>query len=95
MLKLEINFSFSAIHCSVQEIFRVCICNFDFPALNTIFIDFFFFWLRRVFVALRVFSLVAVSRGFSCCGPQTPGAWASVVVTCGLSCSMACGVFPG
>ena len=52
--------------------------------------------------------------GFSCCGVQAPGVWASaavargsvvvarglqsagsVVVACGLSCSAACGIFPG
>ena len=44
--------------------------------------------------------------GPSCCGPQAPGAWASVVVAHGLqsagptavapglSCSTACGIFP-
>ena len=52
---------------------------------------------------LRVgFSLVAVSGGysslrcigFSCSGARAPGAWASVVVVHGLSCSAACGIFP-
>ena len=51
------------------------------------------FWLRWVFVAARGLSLVAASRaalrcgawvsyccGFSCCGAQALGAWASVVV---------------
>ena len=32
--------------------------------------------------------------GFSCCGAQALGAWASVVVAHGLSCSAACGIFP-
>ena len=32
--------------------------------------------------------------GFSCCGAWALGAQASVVVAHGLSCSMACGIFP-
>ena len=32
--------------------------------------------------------------GFSCCRTRALGPWASVVVACGLSCSMACGIFP-
>ena len=31
------------------------------------------------------FSLVAASEGFSCCRARALGAWASVVVACGLS----------
>ena len=31
--------------------------------------------------------------GFSCCRAWALGAWASVVVVQGLSCSMACGIF--
>ena len=33
--------------------------------------------------------------GFSCWGAQTLGAWASVVVALGLSCSAACGILLG
>ena len=63
--------------------------------------------LRCVFAAVSGPSLVAASRpalhrgapafhrsGFSCCGGQAPGAQASVVVVHGLSCSVACGIFP-
>ena len=32
--------------------------------------------------------------GFSCCGVRVLGSWASVVVAHGLSCSVACGIFP-
>ena len=32
--------------------------------------------------------------GFSCCGARALGARASLVVAHGLSCSMACGIFP-
>ena len=53
-----------------------------------------YIWLRWVFVAARRLSLVTASRGatlrcgarashcggFSCCGAQALGAWASVVV---------------
>ena len=35
----------------------------------------------------------AYCGGFSCCGAQALGTWASVVVAHGLSCSMACGIF--
>ena len=67
----------------------------------------FFFWLCWVLVAVPGLSLVVASRdysslrcegfhcsGFSCCGAQTLGARASVVVAHGLSCSVACGIFP-
>ena len=72
-----------------------------------IYIYIYIFWLRWVFVVARGLSLVAVSRrysllwctcflcsGFSCCGAQALGAWASVVVPQGLSCSAARGIFP-
>ena len=32
--------------------------------------------------------------GFSCCGARALGVWASVLVAQGLSCSVACGIFP-
>ena len=35
--------------------------------------------------------LIAVAS--LCCGARALGAWASVVVACGLSCSTACGIF--
>ena len=54
------------------------------------FPSFIYFWLHWVFVAASRFSLVVVSCGLlSSCG-----AWASVVVAHGLSCSMACENFP-
>ena len=37
---------------------------------------------------------VVVARGLSSCGSRALGAWASVVVAHGLSCSAACGIFP-
>ena len=68
-----------------------------------------YFWLYSVFIADRGVSLLAVSRGFSLVvmlrlltaaaslvaehGLQ--GTQASVVVAHGLSCSAACGIFPG
>ena len=39
-----------------------------------------FFWLRRAGATLRCGAQASHCGGFSCCG-----AWASVVVTCGLS----------
>ena len=80
------------------------------------FNKFIYFFLPWVFVAVRGLSLVAAITllcsvqashcgGFSCCGAQALGAWASVVVACrlqnagsvvvahGLSCSAACGIF--
>ena len=58
-------------------------------------------------VAVRRLSLVAASGGYSwlwctashscgffCCGARALGARASVVVAHGLSCSVACGIFP-
>ena len=58
-----------------------------------IFRFFFFFGLCWVFVVACGLSLVAASggdsllwcSGFSCCGARALGAWASVVVACGLS----------
>ena len=80
---------------------------------------FIYFWLHWVFIAARGLSLVAASGGcsslrctgfslggFSCCRAWALGAWASVVVPCGLwnagsvvvahglSCSAACRIFP-
>ena len=59
---------------------------------------FIYFWLHQVFVAVRGLSLVVVAGatlhcgawashcgGFSCCGAGALGAWASVLVACGLS----------
>ena len=67
-----------------------------------------YFWLCGVFVAVHGLSLVAMSRsyflmwesvraspcGFSVCRAGPWGLQASVLVLCGLSCSMACGLFP-
>jgi len=71
------------------------------------FILFFNYSFCRVFVATRGISPVMASRGyslmsaqashhggFSCCGAQPLGPRTSVVVACGLSCSMAYGIFP-
>ena len=71
------------------------------------FIYLFNFWLRWVFVAACGLSLVAASGatlrcgaqashygGFSCCRVQALSAWASAVVARGLSCSVACEIFP-
>ena len=63
-----------------------------------LFLNFIYFWLWWVFIAVRGLSLVVASRGylrcsawashyggFSCCGAWALGAWASVVVAHGLS----------
>ena len=58
---------------------------------------FFNFWLCWVFVAAHRLSPVAESRGFSCCRTWALGVWASVAraqQAHGLSCSVACGIFP-
>ena len=65
--------------------------------LSFVFKDLFIYLLRWVFVATHGFSLVVVSRDYSCCDvrasryggfsscrAQALGAWASVVVACGL-----------
>ena len=71
-----------------------------------------YFWSCWVFISAHRLSLVEVSRdlswlqhrahcgGFSCCGAQALGTWASVVAAHGLSsydtwlrCSTACGIF--
>ena len=70
------------------------------------FNDSFYFWLQRVFVALWGLSLVVASgaslhcsvkaahcSGVSCFRAQALDAWASVVVSHGLSCSMAHEIF--
>ena len=71
-------------------------------------VDFFSVWLCWVLIALHELSLVVMSRGYSCSAqaPHWGGfccCWAktSVVVACrlsncgaGLSCSVACGIFP-
>ena len=44
-----------------------------------------FLWLRRVGVTLRCGEWAPHCGGFSCCGAGALGAWASVVVACGLS----------
>jgi len=57
-------------------------------------------WLLRVLVAVRRPSLVAVSGGYSLVvlglliAVASLSAWTSVVVVHGLSCPMACGIFP-
>ena len=71
----------------------------DFLSFHSPHQDAFFFWLRWVFIAARGLSLVAASGGLLfvavrglliavaslCCGAWALGAWASVVVTHGLS----------
>ena len=72
-----------------------------------LFVFIIYFWLCWVFVAARGLSLVAENGdysllrctaphcgGFSCCGAQALGVRASVVVAHGLSCFVACGIFP-
>ena len=59
------------------------------------------FWLHRVFVAVLRLSLVAVSGGYSLVVGLGLSLWwllllpsmGSVTVACGLSCSVACGIF--
>ena len=68
----------------------VCVCPeralFRFCFLINLFI---YFWLRWVFVAARGLSRcgewVSHRGGFSCCGAQALGAWASVVAARRLS----------
>ena len=68
---------------------------------------FVYFWLYWVFVAAQAFPScskwgllsscgvwASPCSGFSCCGAQTLGAWALVVVVHGLCCSAAGGIFP-
>ena len=44
-----------------------------------------FLWLWRAGATLRCSAQASHGGGFSCCGAQALGAWASVVVACGLS----------
>ena len=44
-----------------------------------------FLYLQRVGVTLRCGEQASHCGGFSCCGAQALGAWASVVVACRLS----------
>ena len=74
---------------------------FQFPAANWSYL---FFFLAAL--CFRCCALASHCSGFSCCGAQALGAWASVVVARGLysagsvvvahglSCSTACGIFP-
>ena len=52
-------------------------------------------WLWRAGATLRCGARASQCSGFSCCGARALGAWASVVVAHGLSCSAACGNVPG
>ena len=75
-----------------SSFFLMKFAAFLFFKIN-LFIVFIYFWLHWVFTAAHGLSLVVTSRGysslrrtgFSCCGAQALGAWASVVVACGLS----------
>ena len=65
-------------------------------------INWFYFWLCWVFIAVHRLSLDAMNQGHSALGPQASvvaacGFWGagSVVVPHRLSCSAACGIFPG
>ena len=51
-------------------------------------------WLHWVFFAAYGRALVVENRATFCCGAQALGVWSSVVVANGLSCSIACGIFP-
>ena len=58
-------------------------------------------WLRRAGATLRCDARASHCSGFSCCGARVLGSRASVVaeagsvvVAHGLSCSVACGIFP-
>jgi hypothetical protein len=69
--------------------------------LDLHFLIIIYFWLCQVFTAVYRLSLVVVSRGLltvvTClvAGHRLYGEWASVVVEHGLSCPVACGIFPG
>ena len=49
--------------------------------------------MRRARATLCCSAWASHCGGFSCCGARALGAWASVVVAHGLSCSVACGIF--
>ena len=75
----------------------------SFFFLINLFIYLIYFWLRWVFIAVRGLSLVVASGGLHglliavaslVAEYGLLGAWASVVVAQGLSCSAACGIFP-
>ena len=53
-----------------------------------------FLLLQRAGATLRCGAWASHCGGFSCCGALALGAQASVVVAHGLSCSVACGIFP-
>ena len=69
--------------------------------LNFYFLIIISFWQCWVFTAVHRLSLVVVSRGLltvvTCLveGHRLYDEWASVVVVHGLSCPVACGIFPG
>ena len=54
-----------------------------------------FLWLRQVGATLSCGVQASHCSGFSYCGARALGTRASVVVARGLSCSVACGIFPG
>ena len=81
----------------------MCVCVF-FKINIYLFIH---FWLSLVLVPVSEVSVVAASRGYClvaagrphsgdsfCCGAWALGHVISVVVVHGLSCSLACGIFP-
>ena len=55
---------------------------------------FIYFWLHRVFIAAHGLSLVAETSGLFCCRARALWHTGSVVVVLGLSCPVACGIFP-
>ena len=87
-----------------------CICYFEDSFLNLfIYFYYYYYYLAALGLCCcaRAFSScgewwllfhcgarASLCSGFSCCRAQALGTRASVVVTHGLNCSVACGIFP-
>ena len=58
--------------------------NLFFGCVGSLLLRAGFLWLQRVRATLRCGARASHCGGFSCCGAQAVGAWASVVVAHGL-----------
>ena len=74
--------------------FKIYFILFIFGCIWSLLLCAGFLQLPRAGAALPYRARASHCSGFSCCGAQALGAWASVVVARGLSCSVACGIFP-
>ena len=68
-----------------EVVLTVAYSFFFFGCVGSLLLHMGFFLLRRAGATLRCGARASHCGGFSCCGAQALGAWASVVVARGLS----------